>query len=93
MTKQYSIADARDNFTQVVHEAEDGVKVELTRRGKPVAVLLSVDDYDRLSRSKTSFFEAYEKFLSEFDLKELDIDPDSVFQQSRDSSPGRSFDW
>lgn len=93
MTKQYSIADARDNFTQVVHEAEDGVKVELTRRGKPVAVLLSVEDYDRLSRGKASFFEAYEKFRSEFDLKELDIDPDSVFHQSRDSSPGRSFDW
>lgn len=38
MVKKYSITEARDNFTSVIHEAEKGTQVELTRRGKPVAV-------------------------------------------------------
>ena len=42
MSKQYSIAEARDNFPRVVHEAETGEAVELTRRGKPVARLTTV---------------------------------------------------
>jgi hypothetical protein len=32
MVKKYSIAEARDNFTSVVHEAEKWTQVELTRR-------------------------------------------------------------
>jgi hypothetical protein len=32
-TKQYSIAKARDQLTQIVHSVERGSKVELTRRG------------------------------------------------------------
>lgn len=32
MVKKYSIAEARDRFTSVVHEAETGTTVELTRR-------------------------------------------------------------
>ena len=38
---QYSIAQARDRFTQLVHEVEQGETVEVTRRGQRVAVLVS----------------------------------------------------
>jgi antitoxin Phd len=92
MVKTYSIAEARDNFTSVVHEAEKGTKVELTRRGRPVAVLIGVEDFERLAKGSSSFIEAYERFRREFDLTELQIDPVEVFE-TRDSSPGRNFDW
>jgi prevent-host-death family protein len=50
MSKSYSIAEARDNFAAMVRDIEERVSViELTRRGKPVAVLLSVGEYRRLS--------------------------------------------
>ncbi|MBW8879590.1 MAG: type II toxin-antitoxin system Phd/YefM family antitoxin [Acidobacteria bacterium] len=94
MVKKYSIAEARDNLASVVHEAEEGAQVELTRRGKPVAVLIGVEDFERrLSKEKPGFRAAYEKFRREHNLAELDIDPDEIFGDVRDPSPGRDFNW
>ena len=93
MVKKYSIAEAREHFTDVVHEAEKGTQVELTRQGKPVAVLIGAEDFERLSKAAPSFWEAYEKFRREFDLEELDINPDEIFGDIRDPSPGRDFNW
>lgn len=92
MVKKYSIAEARDKFTRMVHEAEQGATVELLRRGKPVAILLAVDEYERLSSGKRGFWQAYQEFLREVDLKEADIDAGAVFGD-RDRSPGRGFEW
>ncbi len=92
MVKKYSIAEARANFTSVVHEAEKGTQVELTRRGKPVAILVGVEDFERLSKEKPGFWEAYQEFRRRADLSELDIDPDEVFRDVRDPSPGRDVD-
>jgi prevent-host-death family protein len=93
MIKTYSIAEARDNFTSVVHEAERGTKVELTRRGKAVAVLIGVEDFERLTNGDSRFTDAYQRFRSEHDLAELQIDPIEAFGEARDSSPGRDFNW
>ena len=93
MIKKYSIAEARDNLPGVVHEAEAGTRVELTRRGKPVAVLLGLDEFERLASGRRSFWESYAEFRREFDLAELGIDPDEIFGGLRDSSPGRDFSW
>jgi len=43
-----SIANAKARFAELVHEAEAGTPVRITRRGKPVAVLLAEADYARL---------------------------------------------
>ena len=51
MSKAYSIAEARNQLSRVVHEAESTGEVQLTRRGKPVAVVLSMDEYRRLNGS------------------------------------------
>lgn len=50
MQKRYSIAEAKNRLSHVVHEAEDDGPVELTRRGKTVAVILSSDEYRLLER-------------------------------------------
>jgi prevent-host-death family protein len=93
MVKKYSIAEAKENFSDVVHEAEEGTQVELTRRGKPVAVLMGAEDFERMSRRTPDFWEAYEQFRREHNLEESNIDPDEVFGDVRDPSPGRDFHW
>lgn len=93
MVKKYSIAEARDNFTSVVHEAEEGTRVELTRRGKPVAVLVGTEEFEQMTKGAPSFRDAYEAFRRDHDLVALDIDPDEVFADVRDQSPGRDFNW
>ena len=52
MTKTFSISEAKDQLPRIVHEAEAGGAVALTRRGKPVAILISKAEYDRLQRRK-----------------------------------------
>jgi prevent-host-death family protein len=56
MVKRYSIEEARANLASVVQEAEDGTQVELTRQGRTVAVLLGLEDFERLGSV------AYEEF-------------------------------
>ena len=52
MNDAYSIAEAKNNLSGLVHEAEQGHPVRLTRRGKPVAVLISTEQYERLSKPR-----------------------------------------
>ena len=93
MVKKYSIVEARANFATVVHEAEKGTQVELTRRGKPVAVLMGVEDFERLSTGRPSFWQAYEEFRQRVDLSEEGVNSGEVFGDVRDPSPGRDFNW
>ncbi|MSQ73437.1 MAG: type II toxin-antitoxin system Phd/YefM family antitoxin [Betaproteobacteria bacterium] len=52
MNDAYSIAAAKNNLSGLVHEAEQGHAVRLTRRGKLVAVLISTEQYERLSKPR-----------------------------------------
>jgi antitoxin Phd len=49
-----TIYDARNNFSALVKIAEGGEPVELTRHDKPVAVIISWEDYK--SNSKNNNF-------------------------------------
>ena len=77
---QYSIAQARDKLTQLVHQAEQGTAVELTRRGKRVAVILAAETYGHLSQ-KGSFGASLAEFRKRLEIEQLDINPDEVFKE------------
>jgi len=85
--RSYSIAEARDDLARLVHEAEAGRAVRITRRGRPVAALVSARDLDRLRGQAGGFWEALAAFRRETDLAELRVD--RVFGDVRDRSPGR----
>lgn len=88
-----SIADARDALARLVHEAEAGTPVELTRRGKPVAVVLGIEDYRRLLEPRASVAEVLERVRLEHDVEHLEIDPDEVWAGVRAVEAGREFSW
>ena len=92
MSKSYSIAEARQNLAAVVHELELEPSIQLTRRGQPVAVLISVGEYQRLQSGKSSFWNAYESFCATVDLATQKIEP-AVFAEVRDQAPGREVNW
>ena len=89
MTDKHSIAEARRNLPRLVREAEKGMEVALTRRGKPVAVLIGVRRFERLSSNRHSFTSAYRDFTNESALTELALDPDDLFAGRREGTPGR----
>lgn len=90
MRRKHSIAEARTNLPKLIREAESGKVVELTRRGAGVAVLIGQKEYERLTSQSLRFSEAWSKFSREIDIGQLEIDPDDVFGDVRDRSPGRN---
>jgi prevent-host-death family protein len=91
MPKRYPIADARRNLAMLVREAEAGVRVELTRRATPVAVLVSVEQWGRLSEGRSSFAERYAEFRRRFPRRKGGVGP-AFFGKLRDRAPGRKVD-
>ena len=91
---QYSIAQAKDKLTQLIRSVEEGEPVEITRRGEPVAVILSMDEYRRLSKVPQNFGEAVLAFRQQyiegqpwFENEEID----DIFDV-RDKSSAREVD-
>ncbi len=46
----WQLQDAKNRFSAVVNAALDGEPQRVTRRGKPAVVVLSVEEYERLSQ-------------------------------------------
>ena len=92
MSTFLSIAEARHDLANVVHQLEHQPRIQLTRRGKPVAVLLSLREYRRLTAHTQGFWAAYSVFAAAVDLRHVKIAPD-VFEAVRDRSSGREVNW
>lgn len=92
MLKNVSIAQARHDLAALVHELEKKPVIELTRRGKPVAMLVSMREYKRLRAATTDFWDAYTGFRKRVNLAELNIDP-KIWEGVRDPSPGREVEF
>jgi prevent-host-death family protein len=88
MLIRYSIGEARDHFTSLIHKVEQDAAFELTRRGKPVAVIMSVRQYQQLQAEKSGFLSAFDAFRAKFDIRQLDIQPE-ILRELRDKNEGR----
>lgn len=88
MEKQFTISEAKNRLTAIVHAVEKGPSVRLTRRGRPVAVLLSIEEYEALNRRRVGFWES----LTALRQQTGDVDiSDADFENLRDVT-GREVD-
>ena len=87
-SKKYSISEARSNFPNIVREAEAGLHVELSRRGKPVAVVISIQEFERLHGDRPHFMQAYREFLERFPMAEFGLE-EGYFESQRSKETGR----
>ena len=91
MQKQFSIAEAKNRLPAIIHYVEKGPYVKLTRRGKPVAVLLSILEYERLNRKYTGFWNAISEFRRKIEDEGIEISGRD-FKGLRDHSAGREVE-
>lgn len=92
MSREYSIADAKDHLPEAVRAAETGEPVTLTRRGRPVAVLLSLTHYRELQAARPDFWEvagAMRRAAARDGVEFAEAD----FAGLRDEAPGRDVDF
>jgi antitoxin Phd len=92
MKRQFSIAEAKNKLPSIIHQVEKGPSVELTRRGEPVAVLLSVHEYERLDQKTRGFWNALMTFRQVLQDEAVEI-TDLDFEGLRDSSAGREVEF
>ena len=88
MPKSFSVAEARQSFARVIQTAERGRVVEITRRGQPVAVVLSAAQYLALAGKGPFFSAAVDEVRAQHGVDGLGIGDDD-FAGLRDTSPGR----
>lgn len=91
MQRSYSIADARSRLAEIIDEVEGGEDVEIVRRGKKVAVLVSPARYARMAGKKTAFGDAYDAFMKGRDPKVFGLEPEEI-EEFRDRAPGRTIE-
>jgi prevent-host-death family protein len=83
---------AARQLKNIVSFVEQGHSVGLTRDGEPVAILVSVAEYQSLRAGpKQNFWQALKEFRSQY-ADEPD-DCQKVFSGIRDTSPGRDVSW
>lgn len=90
---QVSIADAKSTLTKLIRRTENGEVVHITRRGIPVAVLVSELQYERLGAAVArDCWQAIEEWRSAaaFDWPDL---TDGMVDGWRDRAPSREFSW
>jgi prevent-host-death family protein len=59
-----SIAEARDHLPELIRGVERGKPVEISRRGKVVAVVVSLEDYRRMSVDPKALAKALRAFMA-----------------------------
>jgi antitoxin Phd len=91
METQYTIAEAKNKLPSIIHSVEKGPPVKLTRYGRTVAVLLSINQFEKLSRGTEGYWEALESFRNRMKGEDIRI-ADSDFEGLRDDSSGREVE-
>ena len=89
MESKYTISEAKNRLPSIVHSVERGPSVKLTRRGRPVAILLSIKEYEKLVHKNIGFWNALTNFRKQ--AGELGIS-ENDFEGIRDPSFGRTVD-
>ncbi len=85
-----TIAHAKNNLPKLIHAAEAGDDIRISRHGKLVAVMISAERYQQHFNAGTGIFQAimqWREKQSELDLTDAEVD------SWRDRSPAREFTW
>lgn len=89
--KTSTIAGAKNNLSQLIHQLESDEPIHLTRHGKPVAVMLSEANYQKLTQKNNGLYQAIQQWRNQ-----LDSDSgltESELKNVRAISQGRDFSW
>ena len=89
--KTRTIAEAKNNLSQLIHQLESDDAIHLTRHGKPVAVMLSETNYQKLTHKGNNLYQAILQWRTKLDSDSALTD--SELLNVRSASQAREFSW
>lgn len=92
MEDHCTISEAKNRLPSLIHSLDKGPVIKLTRHGRPVAVLISIQEYERLIQQRGGFWAALKAFRAQASKEPIEI-AENDFNGLRDNSPGRMFEW
>jgi prevent-host-death family protein len=91
--KTSTIAEAKNNLSHLIHQLEAGESIRLTRYGKPVAVMISEDQYQNLIAPNKNLNAAILNWRSQLD-DDTDVGlNDKELKAIRKDNAEREFSW
>lgn len=72
----WNLQDAKNKFSALVDAAQHGRPQTVLRRGKPVAVVLSYEDYERYTHSEAAHAPSFQEHLKAFPKSDDMMDED-----------------
>lgn len=89
--KTSTIAEAKNKLPQLIRQLESDEAIHLTRHGKPVAVMLSEANFQKLTKKGQGLYQAIQHWRDQ-------LEGDSALTEAelkniRTSSQGRDFSW
>ena len=92
------IFQAKNQLARIVHEAETGDSIRLTRHGKPAAMLMGMAEYERIRGSGTGLAAALDRWRRDWPMETASLEEGSVGQDHdafaglRSADPGHPFE-
>jgi len=91
--KTNTIAEAKNNLSHLIHQLEVEESIQLTRYGKPVAVMMSETHYKKLTSPAKSLNSAIINWRNQLDdTQDVGLRDDEL-KSIRTESAGREFSW
>ncbi|MDD5276364.1 MAG: type II toxin-antitoxin system Phd/YefM family antitoxin [Methylovulum sp.] len=89
--KTNTIAEAKNNLSQLIYQLESDEPIHLTRHGKPVAVMLSEANYQKLIQKNNGLYQAIQHWRNQ--LGSDGALTEAELNTLRASSQAREFSW
>ena len=93
MHKRYSVAAAKNQLPAMLHAVEGGETVEITRHGKPIAVVVSFAAFAQLADAKPDLWLAYLTWRERGGGGVPDEVVDGLADPSRGQDPTGRIEW
>lgn len=90
---QATISTLKNHLPELVHQAEKGEDVQITRHGKAVAVIVSLERYNRAFGSGKGVFSAFLKWRERYPEGSGFTDQELEAMRSRDTFPENKQAW
>ena len=94
--RRVPLYDAKNRLSEVLRGVESGAPVELTRHGKPVAVLVDADSFHHAQQAHVGFAQLFHTFCQDWSAEMSEPshpdEPDvaTVFANVRSRDAGRN---
>ena len=88
-----SISQLKNHLPQIVHDVESGEDIHITRHGKPVAVIISLEHYNHTFDSGKGIYSACQKWRTLYPEANGFTDKELVNMRDNESHQTSSSCW